>query len=395
MFMIEAGTGKSKNIDAARAGSEACQRALAQLGKKADLILVFSTSIYDQEKMLGGVRLAVRETPIVGCSTAGEILTDGPVSKHVVVMAIKSDVINFTIGVGGGADKNSFQAGLAAAKEVKEKSQENPSLFITLLDGLAENGAAAVRGVQAVLGRNFPIIGGSAGDDFLFKKTHQYFNEQIFKNAVIGIGLSGKFSFGVGVRHGWEPVGLPMEVTKAEGAKLIEVNNRPALSIYQDYFGKKAEDLIKEPIAKIAYTYPLGMNVGGSSELLLRDVVIANEKGEINCAAEIPQGSSIRMMIGDQDKAIEAAREAAQSALSQLKEAEPKLALIFNCIARSKLLGTRIGEEIAAIREVLGKKLPLIGFYTYGEQAPLGGVIQPDCFSVFHNETMALLVLGE
>ena len=64
-------------------------------------------------------------------------------------------------------------------------------------------------------------------------------------------------------------------------------------------------------------------------------------------------------------------------------------------MARHKLLGPRIGEEITAIQEVLGKEVPLIGFYTYGEQAPIGGILGPKCFSVFHNETMALLVLGE
>ncbi|PIP22151.1 MAG: hypothetical protein COX38_02180 [Candidatus Nealsonbacteria bacterium CG23_combo_of_CG06-09_8_20_14_all_39_25] len=58
-------------------------------------------------------------------------------------------------------------------------------------------------------------------------------------------------------------------------------------------------------------------------------------------------------------------------------------------------MGSRIGEEIIAIQNVLGKEVPLIGFYTYGEQAPLGGVIGPECFSVFHNETMALMALGE
>jgi len=186
-----------------------------------------------------------------------------------------------------------------------------------------------------------------------------------------------------------------MKVTKAEGAKLIEIDDRPALSIYEDYFGKKAEELTKEPIAKMAYTYPLGMSVKGSSELLIRDVVIANEKGEINCAAEIPQGVEIRLMLGDSEKAMQAAKEAAEGALAQLKGAKPKVIFVFNCIARWKLLGPKIGEEIKAIQEVLGKEVPLIGFYTYGEIAPLGGLLGSECFSVFHNETMTLLVLGE
>lgn len=393
--MIKAGIGKSNNPDAIKAGAEACKQALSEAGHKANLIIVFSTVAYDQEKMLKGIRSISKEIPLVGCSDSGEITTDGPTSEQVAVMALNSDTINFTIGLGEGADKSSHEAGSMSAREVKKKARGDLSLFMMLLDGLAENGAAAVRGVQEVLGKNFPIMGGSAGDDFLFKKTYEYFNDQVLTNAMIGIGLSGKFSFGVGVRHGWEPIGLPMKVTKAKGAKLIEINNRPALSIYEDYFGKKAEELIKEPIARMAYTYPLGMSVEGSSELLIRDVVIANEKGEITCAAEIPEGSEVRLMLGDYDKAIQAVKEAAEGALAQLKESKPKAIFVFNCMARRKLLGARTGDEISAIQDVLGKDIPLIGFYTYGEMAPLGGVLGAGCRSVFHNETMALLVLGE
>lgn len=392
--MIKAGVGRSSNPNPIEAGKEACKTALEKAGGRANLIIVFSTVAYDQKRVIDGVKSVSKEIPLVGCSDSGEITTEGPSSKHVAVMALNTD-LEFTIGVGKGTDKDSFEAGKEAAQEIKKKAKTPISLFLMLLDGLAENGAAAVRGVQAIFGKNFPIIGGSAGDDFLFKKTYEYYNDEVLTNSVIGIGVSGNFTFGVGVRHGWEPIGLPMKVTKAKGGKLIEVNNRPALSIYEDYFGKNAEELIKEPIARMAYTYPLGMSVEGSPELLIRDVVIANEKGEITCAAEIPEGSEIRLMLGDPDKAIQAAEEAAKNALSQLKEAKPKAIFVFDCMARNKLLGARIGEEISAIQNVLGKDIPLIGFYTYGEQAPLGGVLGPECFSVFHNETIALLVLGE
>ncbi|MDP2864595.1 MAG: FIST N-terminal domain-containing protein [bacterium] len=392
--MIKAGVGRSNNPDATKAGAEAAKEALTEAGNKANLIIVFSTVAYDQEKMLEGVRSVSKEIPLTGCSDFGEITTEGPVSKHVAVMALNTPDMEWTIGIGKGTDKDSFEAGKEAAEEVKKKAKAPLSLLTMFLDGLAENGAAAVRGVQEVFGKNFPIMGGSAGDDFLFQKTYQYYNDRVLTNAMVGIGLSGKFSFGVGVRHGWEPIGLPMKVTKAIGGKLIEVNNRPALSVYEDYFGKKAEELIKEPIARMAYTYPLGMSVEGSPELLIRDVVIANEKGEITCAAEIPEGSEIRLMLGDYEKAIQAAKEAAENALAQLKGTKPKAIFVFNCVARHKLLGARIGEEIAAIQNVLGKEVPLIGFYTYGEQAPLAGILGPECFSVFHNETMALMVLG-
>lgn len=393
--MIKAGVGRSNNSNAIEAGAEAVKKALSQTDNKANLIVVFSTATYDQKKILEGIMSVSKDISLVGCSDSGEITTEGPVSKHVAVMALNSDTIDFTIGIGKETDKDSYKAGVVAAKEVKKKAKKDISLLIILLDGLAENGAGALRGIQKVFGKNLPIIGGSAGDDFLFKKTYQYYNGEVLENSIIGIGFSGKFSFGVGVKHGWEPITLPMKVTKAKGSKLIEINNRPALFIYEDYFGKRIQELIKKPIARIAYTYPLGMNVEGSEEFLIRDVVSANEKGEITCTAEILEGSEIRLMLADRDKAIEAAKEAAENALKQLKGAKPKAIFVFDCMTRNKLLGPRIGEEITAIQNVLGKDVPLIGFYTYGEQAPFRGVLGADCFSVFYNGTITLLVLGE
>jgi hypothetical protein len=52
-----------------------------------------------------------------------------------------------------------------------------------------------------------------------------------------------------------------------------------------------------------------------------------------------------------------------------------------------------IAAEIEAIRAVIGRSVPLIGFYTYGEQAPVGGKLH-DCSSAFHNETVVILTLG-
>ncbi|MBI4652654.1 FIST C-terminal domain-containing protein [Candidatus Kuenenbacteria bacterium] len=396
MESIKTGIGRSNNADSQKAGQEACQQAIDQMGGKPDLIMVFSSVALDQEKMLQGVNLVASGAMVVGCSDSGEITTHGSVRGHVVVMAITSDQIKFTVGLGRNVKNDSFKAGQKAAEEVIKNAPEKISLFISLLEGLTGNGAAIVRGFKAALGEHFPIIGGSAGDDFAFKKTFVYYKDQVLNDTVIGIGLSGNFSWGVGVKHGWEPIGLPMKVTKSEGGVIKELDNKPALSIYQDYFGKRAEELIKEPIAKMAYTYPLGMTVKGSQELLIVDVVIANKKGEITCAAEVPEGSEVRLMLGDPEKAIQAAKEAAENALTQLNGAMPKAIFIFDCMARHKLLGAQINEEIQVVQSILGKETPLIGFYTYGEQAPLGGNIDSNiCNSSFHNETMCLLVLGE
>lgn len=394
--MTKAGVGLSQNVsDPKKAGFEAASQAIEKLeGKSPSIVFAFCSIKYNQEDVLQGIHEAVASAPVVGGSAAGEITSWQTVFDGVNVLAISSDSIRFVTGVGKGVAQDSFQAGAAAAKAVVDAAGgERPALYIMLPDGMTGNGAAIVEGAKSVLGASMPLIGGSLGDDYLFQKTYEYHEGKVLTDAVVGIGMYGDFSYGFGIKHGWEPIGLPLKVTKANGVKLQEVDGKPALKIYEDYFGKDAAELVKEPLARMAYTYPIGMVVEGSDELLIRDPVIADAKGEISMAAAIPQGTTIRLMIGDRDKAIAAAKVAALVARDQLKGAAPKFILMFNCMARNRLLGVRCHEENSEVSQVIGEHVPMAGFYTYGEQGPLLGKKGTPAY--FHNETMTLLVVGE
>lgn len=363
-----------------------------------DLTVVFASVSFDQKELVRGVRDANGKKPLVGCTDAGEIINDGPNQKSVAVMVIKSDVIKFTTGLGRNVKTGVREAGRAAAEQVKSKDPDIKA-FIMLPDVLTGNGAEIVRGVLDVLGTHFPVVGGAPGDDFLFEKTYEYLDDEVASGAVTGIGLSGKFSMGIGVRHGWIPIGLPMIVTKSEGAVVHEIDGRPAISVYQDYFGEKAEALKKEPLARMAITYPLGIKVPEMDEYLIRDPITVDEKGSITCAAEIPEGAEIRLMIGSKEKAVEAAREAAGHLMKEFvtDKAKPKFILMFNCIAREKLFSQKAKEEIDAVMEIIGKEVPLLGFYTYGEQAPINGEYRDreKCNPRFYNETVVIFAVGE
>ncbi len=399
--MIDAGVGLSVGEDANIVGANAAQDALERLkGKQAGAALVFASVAYDQEKMLAGVRSVLPGAVVVGCSTAGEITNDGPAKRHsVAVMALAGDGISFFAGVGENIAVGARKAGAVVAESVKKQASNGKlDAFMMLPDVLVGNGAEIVRGVLDTLGSHFPVVGGAAGDDFEFKKTFQYLNDRIYSGAVVGFGLSGKFKMGIGVKHGWIPVGLPKTVTKSTGSVLHELDGKPAIKIYEDYFGsERAKELKTETLAKLAITYPLGMKVAGSDELLIRDPITVDANGSITCAAEIPEGSEIRLMIGSREEAIKVAKEAAVSAVAQLNGSAPKAVIIFNCIARNKLFGEHGGEEISAIQEAVGRETPLIGFYTYGEQAPLGGEVRNinKCNPAFHNETVVICVLSD
>lgn len=395
---IQAGVGLGVGDDSFSEAVNAAKDALRGAGGLAHLYIVFSSSKYDPVKTLEGVKFIAGNATVIGCTTAGEITTDGPAKRNsIAVMAINAPEMLFTLGVGEDIKSSPRLAGRAVAQEVLSKTTEALKAFIMIPDVLAGNGADTVRGVLDVLGEHMLVVGGAAGDDFKFEKTYQFANERVLSGAVVGLGVSGNFKLGIGVKHGWLPIGIPRKVTRSEGSVLHELDHKPAISIYDDYFGEKAEELRTGTLAQLAITYPLGMKVLGSEEMLIRDALSVNKEGSITCAAEIPEGADIQLMIGSREDAVRVAKEAAVKAVEGLDGGKPKAVIIFNCIARNKLFGERSGEEISAIQEAIGKEVPLIGFYTYGEQAPLGGEVKniERCNPAFHNETVVICVIGE
>jgi hypothetical protein len=397
--MFKAGIGSSVGDDAYREGANAAQQAKDALqGAEPKLFIVFASSKFDQEKLLAGVRSVGSMAQVVGCSTAGEITTQGPSNKpSIAVMAIATDDVEFITDVGEHIKYNPREAGKDVAKKVKDKASDI-SFFVMLPDVLAGNGADIVRGVTDVLGEFFPVVGGAAGDDFKFEQTYQYLNEKVYSGAVVGMGMKGNVKIGIGVKHGWMPIGLSRKVTKSQGAVLYELDGKPAIEIYREYFGAElAKEMESEKLARLAITYPLGMKVEGHDEMLIRDAISVDTDGSLTCAAEIPEGADIQLMMGSREEAIKVAEEAANTAMLQLGNAEAKAVIIFNCIARHKLFGEFSGEEIKAIQKAVGPNTPLIGFYTYGEQAPMGGEVRNinKCSPAFHNETVVICVLGQ
>lgn len=393
------GVGLAEGEDGYIVGVNAAQQAVNAIGVEPGLVIVCASSQYNQEQVNAGVRSVSGNATLVGSTTAGEITTAGPAKRHsVAVMAIASDSIRFFGGVGEDIAADAFAAGKKAAEDVKAKAQEALKAFMMFPDVLAGNGADIVRGALASLGEHFPVVGGASGDDFKFEKTYQHLDGKVYSGAVVGLGLTGDFKIGIGVKHGWIPVGAPKKVTSSEGATVHELDGKPAIHIYEEYFGEEEAKVLKqETLAKLAITYPLGMRVEGSDEMLIRDPLTVNDKGSITCAAEMPMGSEIQLMVGSRENAVAVAKEAAKNAMDQLEGASPKFVVIFNCIARNKLFGEKAGDEISAIQEMIGSQVPLIGFYTYGEQAPLGGEVRniEKCNPAFHNETVVICVIGE
>lgn len=120
------------------------------------------------------------------------------------------------------------------------------------------------------------------------------------------------------------------------------------------------------------------------------------------CQGDIPVGSQIRLMIGTQESCLLATQQAAQEAKMSMissglgleyKDRIPDIMFVFDSISRYILLRRNAIQELNIIKEVVGENTPIIGLYTYGEQAPLKAVSYHGQ-SHFHNQTITIVGLG-
>lgn len=390
------GVGVSLNLDSFAAGKESAGNAYLQIRrKKPNLSMVFASSRYDQDALLKGIQSILGMCPLVGCSGAGQISPSGIAKRSAVIICINSDRISFSTGMGRNLSLDSRGAGQCCAREtLDKKSMETRGLFLMFPDGLTPNGQDLIRGGQEIFGSSFPIVGASAGDELQFKNTYQYYGSEVHTDSVVGVLIGEDSKIGIGASHGWRPIGKSHIATKASGNRLLELDNKPAVHFYEEYFKGEIEELKDQPLARVSLQYPLGMAVPDEDEYLLRNILKSNPDGSLLCAGEITEGSEIRLMLGNKESAISAARFASAVALERLKSDKPKFALVFDSVARLKLLGNDAQKEIDTIRQIIGPQLPIAGFYTYGEQAPLKADIHLGR-SYFHNETVLVVIVGE
>jgi hypothetical protein len=176
-----------------------------------------------------------------------------------------------------------------------------------------------------------------------------------------------------------------------------QLDDRPAVSIYEDFLGLKRAELMDETLANVTLTYPLGSAVRGQSEYLLRDAIRVGRAGSLICTGDVLQGSEVRLMIGGYESVLEAAQQAACDAKEQLDGARLSGALVFSSVARQKMLGSEFQGEIDVIRNALGGTgVHLGGFYSYGEIAPAVSRRRraQRTPAQFHNESVVVVAFG-
>jgi len=390
------GIGLSTEKDSFLATKEALQQAIKNIKKETiDLAIVFSSIEFAHSRTIKTINTLLGAVPVIGCTSAAVISNQG-IFKHgiaIMLLTFPEGVYFKAAAVKGINPKNA----LAAGEELGERllygfKNIHRDLAIIFSDGLMEDGSGFIYGIQERLGRSFPIVGASASDNLRFLRTFLYCHQEVVTNAACGILWGGKLAFGLGIKHGWKPLGKPRSVTNSEGNIVYEIDGKYAARLYEEYLACDLAQLKRE-LKRLSVFYPLGIYLAGEEEYLVRNILSIRDDGALICQGNVPIDSQIRLMIGTKESCLAATKEAADEAKKGLLEAQAEFVFVFDSISRYILLGRDALKELEIIKNEFGNNTPLIGFYTYGEQAPLSAIsYQGKAYS--HNHTITLLAIG-
>ncbi|MFZ5484572.1 MAG: FIST signal transduction protein [Pseudomonadota bacterium] len=352
-----------------------------------DLLLVFGATPCLTPERLAELHAFYPGAHLLGCSTAGEIqgvrvhddtLTATAIAfEQTPIRLVHRDVTN--------PDQS------RAAGEALARALEAPDLrhVFVLSDGLLVNGTALVEGLKAGLPAEVSLTGGLSGDGARFQRTLVIADADPAPGRIAALGLYGDaLRVGYGSLGGWDPFGPERMITRAQGNVLYELDGHSALGLYRKYLGEHAAGL---PATGLLFPLSLSASPDKPSGLVRTILAVNEEDQSMTFAGDMPEGMYARLMKANFERLVEGAAGAAEATRQGLGDAPAELAILISCVGRKLVLKQRIEEETEAVRDILGREVPLTGFYSYGEISPFTATQRCE----LHNQTMTITTLSE
>jgi len=357
------------------------------LDSEQTLVMVFASPDYlDQPDALWELFNAYPQAKIVGCSSAGEIM--GPLvndtSLSVAVLQFertKLEVVSADID----SPDLSFAVGADLARKLPIRQL---SAVFVLSDGLFVNGSELVKGLNSALPAGVTVTGGMAGDGDRFEKTWVVHERRPQSGVVTAVGFYGRrLRVTHGSRGGWDGFGPERRVTRAEGNVLYELDGKPALDLYKEYLGERADGL---PATGLLFPLSIREDAKDARQVVRSILAVDEEHQSLTFAGDIPQDSMAQLMRANFDRLVGGACAAAEQAKWKPNGNDETLAIAISCVGRRLVLGERVEEETEITLEHLPAGTRQIGFYSYGEISP-----HADGACELHNQTMTLTTFAE
>ncbi|WP_421864582.1 nitric oxide-sensing protein NosP [Motiliproteus sp.] len=342
----------------------AAQQLYAELAvRPLSLVLFFCASHYDLEALSGALQRRFGEIPLVGCTTAGEIGTDGYISGSISAIgfcaqdfAIEAALVN-NLADFSFSDAQSLVHGILDGCRSRQVAPiKGHSFALALLDGLSVREEQLLNVLNAHLG-SIPLLGGSAGDDLYFRDTHVYFEGRFHSDAAILMVINSRCSFEVFSIDHLSDTRDKLVVTEADSSerRVFELNAAPAAQEYARTIGLGIDQLTPDVFAM----NPLSVRIG--DRFYSRAIQKVNDDLSLTFYCAVETGIVLtRARCGDMVEGLEKLFDDIER-----KIGPPQLVIGYDCIFR-RLESQQLGLD-ESIRQIF-QRYRVLGFNTYGEQ---------------------------
>lgn len=354
--------GRSFEIDAKKAVDEATRG----WREAPDMVFVFCSTKQNASDTSAALAARFPNSPIAGCTTAGELLGGEHSNESLVVAALYDTPLRWAVRlVEGVKDLDQARADeavndLFAQLGVEREAFEADDYFsLLMIDGLSMS-EERVSAMLAEALDGIPLAGGSAGDDLAFGRTFVISDRGAMSDAAIVV-LAAKGGADVKVLKHQHFVTTPtlLCITKADSQTrtVYEMDGYPAAEAYARALGKNRADLTDE----LTFLNPVTFSCDG--QIYVRSIQKVNDDGSIVFYCGIEEGMVLE--VGSHEDMQEVFARDFGALSDEMGKAD--FVLGFNCILRALEANTANAHD--GLGHVMSRcSRSMIGFDTYGEQ---------------------------
>jgi len=403
---FEVGTGWSTKENPREAVREAIEMALK--GKKnrtPDFAIVFASSGSNMDIILSRLRklLGLQTKIYGGTSDSRAVMTDRGFltvtergydyssmegKRGLSIMTITSEDIAFGVG---SAELSAYpsireasKAAILRAIKSAGKSQGQPPKVVLLTPtiGIEEE---VIEGIEEIVGQNTVILGGTSGGPRFGVIGEDKVYDAGVSLAVIYTDLPMGWTFEGGFDVRSPHTGI---VTKVDGQAVVEIDNRPALDVYNEWLDGKIErfhkdigepDVIKDlltlhPICR-KYTSPFGEDYFLFSHPWPRDESLTDRS--ISTSTKIKVGERIYLSQGTWETLLNRIAGLPRNAKIRGEigvDEKPLFGIGYICAGVMGVIPREEREKMPLLINYANNDAPFISAFTWGEQGYFPGI---------------------
>ena len=343
------------------------------------LVIFFCSADYDLDALASEMHRLFAGTPVIGCTTAGEIGPLGCLQHSLSGMSLPAE--DFTVATGRLDHLQEFDFGQAQTltqrllQDVEARipaGSERGCFALQVIDGLSVREELVTNAMQRSLDR-IPLVGGSAADSGMFDHTYVYLDGEFHEDSAVYALVSTTVPFKIFRIQHFTATNDRLVVTQAEPSLRVvrELDGLPAAEEYARRIGVDVEHLTSMEFAD----HPIVVVIEGTD--FVRSVQKANPDGSLTFYSAVEEGLVLR--IAESGDLLANLAQAFESIRAEVGDVQAIIA--FDCILR---LREAVGRGLLDSVSELLRRDRVVGFNTYGEQVQ----------GIHVNQTLTGIALG-